>query len=303
MHAPYASSGRTIGGKEPHIVHPAFCQFGDPAACGPVLLTVPHAGREYPADILSLARVGLDGLRMLEDRHVDSLITGTVSAGHCAMIARRGRAVIDLNRHDQDIDASSVRDLPHGLPTRPSLKLRGGLGLVPHRYHMLGDLWRKLPPYTDVRERIETLHAPYHQRIAGILKDMADYYGGAVLLDLHSMPPIRPQGGDPAFQVVIGDRFGQSAARSITRQAMEIVTAHGLRVGLNAPYAGGYTLERHGRPERGIHALQIEIDRTLYLDQVLERPGPGAQLLDRMIADLADLLARSFGSAPSLAAE
>lgn len=303
MRAPYASSGRAIGGREPCIVHPAFCQYGNVGGSGPVLLTVPHAGREYPADVLSAARVGLDGLRMLEDRHVDSLITGAVAAGHCAIIARRGRAVIDLNRHEQDIDASSVRDLPHGLATRPSLKLRGGLGLVPHRYHMLGDLWRKLPPYADVRERIAALHAPYHQRIADILKDMVDYYGGAVLLDLHSMPPIRPQGGDPALQVVIGDRFGQSATRPVMRQAMEIVSAHGLRVGANAPYAGGYTLERHGRPARGVHALQIEIDRTLYLDQALDRPGPGAQPLERMIADLADSLACSFDSAPSLAAE
>lgn len=302
MHASNAISGRTIGGRDPHIVHPAFCQYGTIGESGPVLLTVPHAGREYPADVLSGARVGLDGLRMLEDRHVDSLIAGAVAAGHCAVIARRARAVIDLNRHEQDIDRSSVGDLPHGVPTRPSIKLRGGLGLVPHRYHALGDLWRKLPPYAEVRERIQTLHMPYHEQIGAVLKGMVDYYGGAVLLDLHSMPPIRVQGGEPP-QVVIGDRFGQSAARPIIRQAMEIVAAHGLRVGINAPYAGGHTLERHGRPLKGVHALQIEIDRTLYLDPALDRPGPGVQLCDRMIADLSEALARRFDGLPSLAAE
>lgn len=264
---------------------------------------MPHAGREYPADVLSSARVGLAGLRMLEDRHVDGLIAGAVAAGHCAIIARRARAVIDLNRHEQDIDRSSVGDLPHGVPTRPSIKLRGGLGLVPHRYHMLGDLWHRLPPYAEVRERIQTLYVPYHEQISAVLKGMVDYYGCAVLLDLHSMPSIRTQGGEPAPQVVIGDRFGQSAARPITRQAMEIVAAHGLRVGLNAPYAGGHTLERHGRPPRGVHALQIEIDRTLYLDQALDRPGAGAKRFNDLITAMAEALACPFDGLSSLAAE
>lgn len=303
MRAFHAISGRTIGGREPHIVHPAFCQYGGLADSGPILLTVPHAGREYPADIVAGARVGLAGLRVLEDRHVDSLTTGAIAAGHCAIIARRARAVIDLNRHQDDFDQSSVGHLPHGTATRPSVKLRGGLGLVPHRYHSLGDLWLRLPPYAEVRERVRTLYIPYHQQIAAVLKAKADYYGGAVLLDLHSMPPIRPQSGELAPQVVIGDRFGQSAAGPIMRQAVEIVSAHGLRVGVNAPYAGGHTLDRHGCPQRGIHALQIEIDRTLYLDQALDRPVSGETICDRMIAELADMLARGFSGLSSLAAE
>jgi N-formylglutamate amidohydrolase len=271
---------------------------------GPVLVTVPHAGREYPADVLSGARVGLAELRLLEDRHADSLIAGAVAAGHCAIVARRGRAVIDLNRHEHDLDRSSVGDLPYGAPSRPSIKLRGGLGLVPHRYHMVGDLWRRLPRYDEVRDRILTLHLPYHEQVDALLKGMADYYGGAVLLDIHSMPPIKPHGGDPPPQVVIGDRFGRSAALPILQQAMEVFADYGLRVGLNAPYAGGHTLDRHGRPQRGVHALQIEIDRTLYLDEALDQPGAGAPFCSRIIAELADALARPFsGAVSSLAAE
>lgn len=303
MRAFHAISGRTIGGREPHIVHPAFCQYGGPGDSGPILLTVPHAGREYPADIVAGARVGLAGLRVLEDRYVDSLTTGAVAAGHCAIIARRARAVIDLNRHQDDIDQSSVANLPRGTATRPSVKLRGGLGLVPHRYHSMGDLWLRLPAYAEVRERVRTLHMPYHEQIAAVLKAKADFYGGAVLLDLHSMPPIRAQGGELAPQVVIGDRFGQSAARPIMRQAIEIVSAHGLRVGINAPYPGGHTLDRHGRPQRGIHALQIEVDRSLYLDQALDQPLAGETVCDRMIVELADMLAREFNGLSSLAAE
>lgn len=296
-------SGRAIGGREPHIVHPAFCQYGTDGDSGPVLLTVPHAGREYPADIVETARVGLAGLRMLEDRHADSLADGAVAAGHCAIIARRARAVIDLNRHEEDIDRSSVADLPHNAPSRPSAKLRGGLGLVPHRYHSLGELWHGLPPYAEVRERVRTLHLPYHAQVAAVLKAKAAYHGGAVLLDIHSMPPIRPHGRDLPPQIVIGDRFGRSAAGSVLRQVEALFSGHGLRVGLNAPYAGGHTLERHGRPQHGIHALQIEIDRTLYLDGALDQPGPGARTCGAVIAELADLLARGFGGLSSLAAE
>lgn len=290
-----------MGGCEPCLVHPAFCQYGDPGAAGPVVIAVPHAGREYPADLIARARVGLQGLQSLEDRHADLLATDAVAAGHCTVIARRGRAVLDLNRQEGEIDGASVADLPHGVPMRATAKLRGGLGLVPHRYHSIGDLWLRRPSYEEVVARIRDIHTPYHGRIAGLLEETRSIHGMAILIDLHSMPPIRGQGGP--VDVVLGDRFGQSASAAITRRAAEIVADHGFSVAINAPYAGGYTLERHGRPNRHVHALQVEVDRSLYLDTALMEPDVGAARCIRMIADLAERLAASFGEQQPLAAE
>ncbi|MCE7797324.1 N-formylglutamate amidohydrolase [Sphingobium sufflavum] len=292
-----------IGGREPLLVHPAFCQYGVPGAVGPVVIAVSHAGREYPADLVVRARVGLSGLQSLEDRHVDALATEAIGVGHCAVIARKGRAILDLNRHEGEIDATSVSDIPHGVAIRASAKLRGGLGLVPHRYHSIGDLWLRRPPYAEVAERIRDIHQPYHAHVGQMLDVAASACGVAVLVDLHSMPPLRGAAGPDRVDVVLGDRFGQSASPAITRCAAEVIGGHGLRVAINAPYAGGYTLERHGRPSRAIHALQVEIDRSLYLDAALDQPGEGVGRQGRMIADLAQALGAALGDVLPLAAE
>lgn len=292
-----------MGGREPGIVHPAFCQYGEPGVAGPVMIAVPHAGREYPADIVARSRVGLSGLQSLEDRHADALAADAIVEGHCTIMARRGRAILDLNRHEGEIDASSVADLPYGVQMRASAKLRGGLGLVPHRYHSMGDLWLRRPSYAEVAERISDIHAPYHAQVSQLLGDIFAAWGSAVLIDLHSMPPIRTGTEKDRVDVVLGDRFGQSASAGLTSRVAELIGGHGLRVAINAPYSGGYTLERHGRPQRGIHALQVEIDRSLYLDATLDQPGEGAGPLGRMIADLASFLGSAVGDGLPLAAE
>lgn len=268
-----------------------------------MVIAVPHAGREYPVDLVARARVGLPGLQSLEDRHVDALTVEAIAAGHCAVIARRGRAILDLNRHEGEIDSSSVADLPHGVPTRASAKLRGGLGLVPHRYHSIGDLWFRRPAYPEVAERISDIHVPYHGHVSLMLEAAASIWGAAILIDLHSMPSIRTAPGQERVDVVLGDRFGQSASAAVTRCAADVAESHGLRVAINAPYAGGYTLERHGRPSRNMHAVQVEVDRSLYLDAALNLPGAGAGRLGRMVAELAQRLSSGFGDALPLAAE
>jgi N-formylglutamate amidohydrolase len=245
----------------------------------------------------------LAGLQSLEDRHVDALAVDAIAAGHCVLIARRGRAILDLNRHEGEIDNSSVADMPHGTPMRVSAKLRGGLGLVPHRYHSIGDLWLRRPSYAEVAERIRDIHTPYHGHVDMMLHQVAAQWGAAILIDLHSMPSIRASGGQRGADVVLGDRFGQSASSATTQRAAAVIAGHGLRVAINAPYAGGYTLEHHGRPQKHVHALQVEIDRSIYLDGALDRPGPAAARYSRMIADLVDALGSSLGEELPLAAE
>ncbi|MEC7932355.1 MAG: N-formylglutamate amidohydrolase, partial [Pseudomonadota bacterium] len=138
----------------------------------------------------------------------------------------------------------------------------------------------------------ETLHRPYHAAFAHRLRAARDAHGHAILIDLHSMPPLPPAGaGQAPPGVVLGDRFGRSASTQLMALAAEIVESHGVSVAQNHPYAGDHLIERHGNPDRGLHALQIEIDRRLYLDAALEQPGPGVARMQAVVTDLAEALA------------
>ncbi len=202
------------------------------------------------------------------------------------LIQRRARAWIDLNRSEQDRDpriddGASAQTFPQA-----SENLRSGLGLVPRRVTRAGDLWKRRFSAEEIGARIAADYRPYHDALAAALAAARGRFGVAVLLDLHSMPTIA---GDDPPRIVIGDRFGRSAGpRFVARVEGEI----GCRHALNSPYAGGHILNRHGDPAAGIHAIQLEIDRSLYLDAALDAPGPGlpatAALVARIAAALAD---------------
>ena len=264
-----------------------FAGYALDDGAGPVILSVPHAGREYPLPLRAALRVPVEALRPLEDRHVDALALAA-RRDETLLVQRQARAWIDLNRaeHERDpvIDSGADR---HAAP-HASAKLRGGLGLVPRRVPGVGEIWRRQLDGEEVNARILRDYRPYHAALAGALTRARARYGVAVLLDIHSMPPL----GKGLPQIVLGDRFGRSAAARFVHR-IDAVAAHaGLSTALNTPYAGGHILDRHARPAGGVHAIQIEFDRSLYLDAALDRPGAGlnatATLLRAMIAALAD---------------
>lgn len=264
----------------------------------PVVISVPHAGRDYPASLVAALRVPAATLATLEDRHVDA-VAHAARAGEAMLVQRRGRAWIDLNRGEDERDPRV--DEGAAVSTRAvSAKLRSGLGLVPRRSGAGGDLWRRRFDGAEIDARIVGDHRPYHQALAAALAAARDRFGVAVLVDLHSMPPLAADGA----RIVLGDRFGRSAADRFVARASAVATAAGHRVALNAPYAGAHILDRHGDPAVGLHAVQVELDRSLYLDALLDRPGPGlagtAALVGRMIAALAD---EAFADRRGLAAE
>lgn len=266
-------------------MHSAFDLYGVPGS-SPVCISVPHAGRDYPEDIAATLAMPLARARGLEDRHVDLVARAAIARGYPTIVARTPRLLIDLNRAETDFEPGTI----HGgvmLGARPSHRARGGLGLVPDRLPGAGALWRIRPTVAALTERIAAVHRPYHAHIAEMIDAARRRYGHAILIDLHSMPPL---GGPTAAEVVIGDRHGASAAPHIVDSARTILADHGLRVGINTPYAGGYILERHGRPRANVHALQIEVDRRLYLDSMLDLPGDGIKHIAQIIADLADAL-------------
>lgn len=270
----------------------------------PVLLSVPHAGRDYPQDIFNALRLHPAKLLRLEDRYADLLARGCVKIGHPVIMANRARAWIDLNRDEKDIDSEMVQGAQRADYPVPGVKQRGGLGLIPRRLSGDGDLWKRQFTNEEIQQRIVSFHRPYHQAIAHNLEVMRQHFGVAILLDLHSMPPIRNSASEPAPEFVVGDRFGKSAASQYAELLMARIQAKGFRVALNHPYSGDYILRRHARPRANIHAIQLEVDRSLYLDAELRQPGSGVEAITALVSGLVDGLAdEALGSATLIAAE
>ena len=165
-----------------------------------------------------------------------------------------------------------------------------------------GALWRGPIAAAELARRIESIHRPYHAALADALAQARERFGAAVLLDCHSMPPRSPESGEP--RIVFGDLHGTSARHDLAAAAVAAAGALGYSVGRNRPYAGGHVVGRHGAPGRGIHAIQIEIDRSLYLDAALTAPGPGFGATCRLLASVAAALeAALIGESGAIAAE
>jgi N-formylglutamate amidohydrolase len=272
----------------PPIVHAA-------RAAVPVMLSVPHSGREYPRWLLANASGGRAAMESLEDPLVDRLAWRALARGIGAVIARAPRAAIDCNRSADETDPAVITG---GAADAVGVRARGGLGIVPSRTAPHGRLWRWPIDQAELERRVGEAHEPFHQAVADGLGGLVQAHGAAVLIDCHSMPR-RPGQAD----IVLGDRHGGSAAGWLAEQAARIARSEGWSVALNDPYAGGYVVERHGRPDRGVHALQLEIDRSCYLARDLRSPGPGFDRAARLIERLAFGVAEAMAAPDTMAAE
>lgn len=265
----------------------------------PVLLSVPHAGRAYTAGLLRLARLPASVLALLEDPFVDRLIDGGIAAGAAAIVADVPRAEIDLNRALDDLDPAMVAGAP-AVANIVSVRAGAGLGLIPSRLAGHGALWHRPLAPADVHRRIAAVYEPYHEALSGTLAVLRDGFGVAILLDCHSMPP---RGGLGA-QVVLGDRSGATCAEWLVAATESACAAEGLTTMRNDPYAGGEIVQRHGAPDRNIHALQIELDRDLYMAPNARPDAVGAQRMSRLIETIVTAVSQSAASAAlPLAAE
>jgi N-formylglutamate amidohydrolase len=257
----------------------------------PILLSVPHAGRDYPRSVYDQLRLPPAALTRLEDRYADYLAREAIKSGIPAIIALRSRAWMDLNRDANDMDQDMLVMADRDPSIRPGSKVRGGLGLIPRRLAGAGDIWRRPFTRNEVAERVANYHSPYHQNIAAILARMQAQFGGAILLDLHSMPPLGSNfGGSPAH-FVVGDLFGKSASGWISELLMARLKHAGYPCELNHPYSGDYVLRRHALPGHNIHAVQLEVDRALYLDPAMQQLGAGLVKIAGLIADICHALA------------
>lgn len=252
----------------------------------PVLISVSHAGRDYSPALRAAARLPVTALAQLEDPLVDRLVERGVAAGAGAVIAHAPRAEIDLNRALGDLDPEMV--FPPSKASAPiSRRASSGLGLIPARLAGHGAIWRGPLPVAEVERRIAQVHRPYHEAIAGELARLRGVFGIAILLDCHSMPR------SGASAVVLGDRHGTSAADIFVDAVEAVWAASGFEASRNHPYAGGEIVARHGCPRDGIHALQLEIERSLYLAPDMRSAGPGFDRVAGIVASAVDALAET----------
>lgn len=258
----------------------------------PVLIAVPHAGRTYPASLLErMHNPGFAALK-LEDRYADLLGDAVARAtGAALLVAHAPRAMLDLNRAPDDVDWDMFARGRAGRigSYTPGMRARSGLGLIPRRLPGMGELWKRRHEEDELATRLAAVHSPYHQSLGDTLKALRERWGAALLVDLHSMPPLAGRGAAAGAEFVVGDRFGSSCHGALVASSFGYFAQARSSAAHNRPYAGGYVLERHAAPDRGLHALQLEIDRSSYLDPQLVEPGAG---FDRMVELLCGLVRR-----------
>lgn len=300
------NKGGSVAGSSPSVDGYAFVHVAPRHMPLPVLIAVPHAGRVYPSEIKAQMRDVRHSQLRLEDRLVDTIGVEVARAtGTGLLVAHAPRAMIDLNRAADDIDWGMVKK-PRGFDQGAfaegligegrtvgsgNARSRSGLGLVPRRLPGFGEIWRSAISADEIKRRVEQIHRPYHDFLARELIRIRDAWGAALLIDLHSMPPLRRRDGEKqAPRMVLGDRYGVSCDSTIANHAFNYLEHHGCATAHNRPYSGGYVLDRHARPARGIHAIQVEICRSTYLDAAYEEATDGASKLAELLAGLVRVL-------------
>ena len=291
---------RVSGGQVPGLAEAPAYSFVAPRRMRlPVLVAVPHAGRTYPPCVVERMRDPQGAQLRLEDRLVDRLgiaIAGATGAG--LLVAHAPRALLDLNRAEDDVDWDMVEGgRPEALGTPAhrgqgcNRRARSGLGLVPRRLPGTGEIWRGRLARAELDARVAGIHRAYHGFLAEQLARIRKVWGAALLIDLHSMPPLRAAGDEVrAPQIVLGDRFGVTCHHGLMTGALRHLDARGCPAAQNRPYSGGYVLDRHGAPQQGIHALQVEVCRTTYLDLRLAEPGEGMAAMASLLSSLVETL-------------
>ncbi len=271
----------------------------------PLVLSSPHSGHDYPASFLADTRLDAVSLRRSEDSFVDELFAAAPACGAPLLRALFPRAYVDANREPYELDPEMFEDtLPSYVNTR-SPRVKGGLGTIARVVGNGAEIYRRKLRFAEARERVRTLYEPYHAALDELIRETKARFGFAMLLDCHSMPsvggPMDKDAGAPRVDVVLGDRFGTTCHPGLTTFVERVLEALGYAVRRNAPYAGGFTVQHHGRPDAGVHALQIEINRALYLDEERIERGPR---LAAVAADMTELIGALAGiETVALAAE
>lgn len=269
----------------------------------PIVLCSPHSGRRYDGAFLRTSVLDSRRIRSSEDAYVDLLLADAPALGVPLLAAEMPRAMLDLNRAPEELDPAVIRDVPRG-PTNP--RITSGLGVIPRVVAQGRAIYGGKISREEAARRIDGIWRPYHACLAQLMDAADAQFGRAILLDCHSMPHEAIEGtqsGGRTPEIVLGDRFGSSAGPEVTEAAERVFTDLGFRVARNAPFAGAYVTQTYGQPALGRHALQIEIDRALYLDEVRVTPNARFDTVRDLMTKAVARLCDAFSEAQSLAAE
>ena len=287
----------TARGDETEAFHIARPPPGAPATA--LVFASPHSGRVYPAGLMAASCLDAESIRQSEDAHVDALISGAPAHGVTMIAARFARAWFDVNREPWELDPAMFEDELPSYANGRTARVAAGLGSIARIVSDGQEIYHRKLTFAEALARVEAVHRPYHAALAELIASARLASGAAVLIDWHSMPSAAArhgvdsrraaaQGEKAGCDVVLGDRFGGACAPAVARRAEQAFRDLGYRVARNAPYAGGYTTEHYGRPLRKVHALQVEINRSLYMD---ERSLAPTADFPRLKADLESVFA------------
>ena len=254
----------------------------------PFVFNSPHSGRIYPESFLSVSRLDRRSIRRSEDHFVDELFGGVVQLGAPMLAAQFPRAWLDVNREPYELDPRMFDGPLPPFANIGSMRVAGGLGTIPRLVAENMDIYRGRLNVEEGLSRIELVYRPYHASLRRLIAQTHVQFGRAILIDCHSMPAnVRVAGASRRPDIIIGDRYGASAAHDLSREAVSILSGLGYHVVRNKPYAGGFITEHYGRPGRGLHALQIEINRGLYVDETSLEKTSGFEFLKADLTEFA----------------
>lgn len=272
-----------------------------------VLLSSPHSGREYPAEFIAQSPLSARALRSSEDAFVDLLFQDAPALGLPLICARAPRAYVDLNRGPEELDPALIEGVKKGV-LNP--RLTSGLGVIPRVVAGGRAIHPGRLPRAEADRRLAAHWHPWHRALDKLLSERRDRFGASLLIDCHSMPHdavahLHQSDGAPP-EIVLGDRHGAACAPALMNRVEQAFRAAGFRTARNIPFAGGYITQTYGRPSSRSHAIQVEIDRSLYMEEASVTPHAGfddiRQRLAQVTAQLARVL-RQGGAGQALAAE
>jgi N-formylglutamate amidohydrolase len=261
----------------------------------PIIFNSPHSGSVYPGDFLAASRIDLPTLRRSEDSFMDELIGHLSARGFPTIRVNFPRSYVDVNREPYELDPRMFSGrLPSFANTR-SMRVAGGLGTIPRVVGDGQEIYRDRIAVDDALARIETLYKPYHRALRRLINKVHQMFGTVVVVDCHSMPSVGVSRDEPRRpDMVIGDRYGTSCAPLLPDRVEETLSGLGYSVGRNKPYAGGFITEHYGNPASGLHAVQLELNRAVYMDERRRERGPRFGQVAADFAILADVLATTI---------
>lgn len=265
-----------------------------------VLFASPHSGRHYPWDFLDRSILDERAIRSSEDAFVDQLFASVPRHGAAFLTANAPRAYVDLNRGADELDPALIKGLRH---SHSNARVTSGLGVIPRVVSGGRAIYRGKITLGEAQRRLNSYWHPYHRALQALLDQRRARFGQAILIDCHSMPHEAVAGlasrNCSAPQVVLGDRFGASADSRIVEQVEAAFTRAGFITSRNTPFAGAYMAHHYGRPSRGQHVVQVEIDRALYMNEASIRPSANFHAVrDRLSDVIANLVDIGQGDIP-----